>query len=177
MRHLFIVFFLGIVMSSTHVLANPLSDLFKPGYYKEQRDACIDFIRGAVEFDGDAGYVELDAFDVETVRDWADDGGLHYQVRVYTEGKWGVTKAREDRTVRSSGSILTRPGVIDPSALFQATPEGKARSSAVGISLRDFPPADRISKRHLSTTVVGTCSYFSERSSSSSREIIRAVQE
>ena len=177
MRNLFFLFFLMAVMASTQVLANPLSDIFKPRYYKEQRDACIEFIRSAVEFNGDAGYVELDAFDVQTVRDWADDEGLHYQVRVYTEGKWGVRKAREDRITRSPGSILTRPGVIDPSAPFQATQEGKVRSAAVGISLQGFPPADRISERHLRRTVLGNCSYFSERSSSSSREVIRAVQE
>jgi hypothetical protein len=161
MRPTFAIVLFAIAIVAPSTSANGLSDLFKPAYYKEQRDACIHFTRAAVEYYGDAGYAELDAFDILDVRDWKDNDGIHYRIRVYTEGKWGVLSEPE-----KTSSILRKP-----------TFAGKMRSERIGISMDNFSfYGRRISYRHLNRTVMGECTYFSERSSSSSHKSIRAVR-
>jgi hypothetical protein len=165
MRPTFVIFLFAIAIISTSTSANGLSDLFKPAYYKKQRDACISFTRTAVEFDGNAGYAELDAFDILDVRDWKDNDGIHYRIRAYTEGKWGVLTEPE-RTNSYFSSVSRKP-----------TFDAEIRSERIEISMDSFRfYGRRISYRHLSRTVIGDCTYFSERSSSSSHESIRAVR-
>jgi hypothetical protein len=171
MRAIFAIFLFVIAIVSPPTTANAFSDLFKPAYYKEQRDACISFTRASVEYNGDAGYTELDAFDVLDVRDWKDSDGIHYRIRVYTEGKWGVYT--EPERERKTNRILTQQESIFRKPTFDA----KMRSERVGISMDNFRSVvRRVASKHLSQTVIGECTYFSERSSSSSHELIRALR-